>query len=134
MEKHVPYKIVLILGLISFLAACSPTKYVGKGEYLLNRVKVKMEDKNVSTAELKKAIRQRPNTRILGVARFHLGLYNLSGRDEHKRFNQWLRSIGEAPVIYSPFLTDRSLTQLQLYLNNKGYYGAVVSDTVWYKR
>ncbi len=134
MERHASYKIALILTLISFLAACSPAKYVGKGEYLLNRVKVKTEDKNVSIVELKKAIRQRPNTRILGVARFHLGLYNLSGRDEHRRFNQWLRSIGEAPVIYSPLLAGRSVTQLQLYLNNKGYYGAVVSDSVWYKR
>ena len=54
-------------------------------------------------SELKKTVRQRPNTRILGVARFHLGLYNLSGKNENKRFNKWLRSIGEAPVIYSPF-------------------------------
>jgi len=107
---------------------------VGKDEYLLNRVKVKNEEKNVNTSELKKAIRQRPNTRILGVARFHLGLYNLSGSDENKRLNRWLRSIGEAPVIYSPFLTDRSITQLKLYLNNKGYYDATVSDSVGFKK
>lgn len=134
MEKHISYKIAWVLCLISILSACSPTRYVGKDEYLLNRVKVKMEDKNVNASELKKTIRQRPNTRILGVARFHLGLYNLSGRDENKRLNKWLRSIGEAPVIYSPFLTDRSVTQLKLYLNNKGYYDAEVTDSVWMKK
>lgn len=155
MEKWVPYKIVpkdficrkycrirgkqslclwMTVCLLLGMSACSPTRYVGKDEYLLNRVKVEMADKTVSASALKKTIRQRPNTRILGVARFHLGLYNLSGKDENKRLNKWLRSIGEAPVIYSPFLTERSLSQLTLYLNNKGYYKAMVSDSVWYKK
>lgn len=48
--------------------------------------------------------------------------------------NKWLRSIGEAPVIYSPFLTDRSINQLELYLENKGFYGAKVRDSVWFKK
>lgn len=134
MEKHLLYKILSGLCLATLFYACSPTRYVGKDEYLLNRVKVKMEEKRVNVSDLKKTIRQRPNTRILGVTRFHLGLYNLSGRDETKRFNKWLRSIGEAPVIYSPFMTDRSITQLKLYLNNKGYYKAEVLDTVWFKK
>lgn len=123
-----------VLCLSSFFFACSPAKYVGKGEYLLNRVKVKTADKGVSLSELKKNIRQRPNTRILGMARFHLGLYNLSGGNEDRRFNRWLRTIGEAPVIYSPFLTERSIDQMKLYLNNKGYFQAEVSDTVWYRK
>lgn len=134
MEKYISYKILSVLCLFFFLSACSPTRYVGKEEYLLNRVKVKVNEKGINTSELKKTIRQRPNTRILGVSRFHLGLYNLSGRNEKKRLNQWLRSIGEAPVIYSPFLTERSIMQLQLYLNNKGYYRAVVTDSVWFKK
>lgn len=134
MEKYISYKILIILCLSSLFYACSPTRYVGKDEYLLNRVRVKIEEKEVNTSELQKTIRQRPNTRILGVARFHLGLYNLSGRDEKKNFNKWLRSIGEAPVIYSPFMTDRSIAQLELYLNNKGYYKVSVTDSVWFKK
>ena len=63
-----------------------------------------------------------------------MGLYNLSGKKEEKWLNRWLRSIGEAPVIYSPFLTEQSKTQLQLYLNNKGYYKARVTDSVWFKK
>lgn len=134
MEGHISYKILLFLGLLFFFYACSPTRYVGKDEYLLNKVKVKVNEKSIRPGDLKKVVRQRPNTRILGVARFHLGLYNLSGRNEKKRLNRWLRSIGEAPVIYSPFLTDRSITQFQLYLNNKGYYRAEVRDSVWFKK
>ena len=125
---------MLLTGFMLVMVSCSPTRYVGKDEYLLNKVKVRVEAKGVNFSELKKTVRQRPNTRILGVARFHLGLYNLSGKNENKRFNKWLRSIGEAPVIYSPFLTDRSVTQLKLYLNNKGFYKAEVTDSVWFKK
>lgn len=134
MEKYILYKIALIFLVLNLLHSCSPTRYVGKDEYLLNKVKVKVENKNINTSELKKSIRQKPNTRILGVARFHLGLYNLSGRNENRRLNKWLRSIGEAPVVYSPFLTDRTKAQLGLYLNNKGYYSASVTDSVWFKK
>lgn len=134
MEKNISYKILLLFAATLFLCACTSTRYVGKDEYLLNRVNVRVEDNPINTSDLKKAIRQRPNTRILGVFRFHLGLYNMSGRDEKKRINKWLRSIGEAPVIYSPFLTDRSINQLQLYLENKGFYGAKVRDSIWFKK
>lgn len=134
MEKNISYKILLLFAVTLFLCACTSTRYVGKDEYLLNRVNVRVEDNPINTSDLKKAIRQRPNTRILGVFRFHLGLYNMSGRDEKKRMNKWLRSIGEAPVIYSPFLTDRSINQLQLYLENKGFYSAKVRDSVWFKK
>lgn len=134
MKKHIAYKITLLFLVLNLLNACSPTRYVGQDEYLLNKVRVKVVDQKINVAELKRNVRQKPNTRILGMARFHLGLYNLSGRNEEKRFNKWLRSIGESPVIYSPFLTDRTNTQLVLYLNNKGYYKASVSDSVWFKK
>lgn len=134
MKKHLLYKILSFGCLVVLFAACSPTRYVGENEFLLNRVKVAVEDKEINKSDLKKTIRQKPNTRILGVTRFHLGLYNMSGRNEKKRLNQWLRRIGEPPVIYNDFLTDRSVEQLKLYLNNKGYYQAEVFDTVEFKK
>lgn len=134
MERHSGYKIILVFLLLSVFCACSSTKYIGENEYLLNRVKIKVDDKNISRADLKKNIRQKPNTRILGVLRFHLGVYNLSGKNGEKRFNKWLRTIGEAPVVYSDFLTERSGGQLKLYLNNKGYYQAVVKDSIIYRK
>lgn len=134
MENRAGYKIFLFVVGMALLYSCSPVKYVGKDEYLLNKVTVKSDSKKVSKAEIRKNIRQKPNTRILGVARFHLGLYNLSGRNEKKRFNRWLRNIGEAPVIYSDYVTGRSKSQIKTYLNNKGFYDAVVEDTVFFKK
>lgn len=123
-------KVLFVFLIYNFSSSCSSTKYVGENEYLLENVKVKLEGKQVNKSEIKKNIRQKPNTRILGVARFHLGLYNLSGRNGQKRLNKWLRSIGEAPVIYSDFMTDRSGAQIELYLHNKGYFNVSVRDTV----
>lgn len=134
MEKQVPHKVLLlVLGVVLFYS-CSPVKYVPENEYLLDKVTLKTDAKEISKAEIKRNIRQKPNTRILGVARFHLGLYNLSGRNGEKKFNKWLRSIGEAPVIYSDFLTGRSKNQIKAYLNNKGYYEAEVEDTVIFRK
>lgn len=134
MKEHILYKISLVFLVLTLFWSCSSTKYVGKDEYLLNRVKLEVKDKKMNAGELKKTIRQKPNTRILGVLRFHLGLYNMSGRNDSKRMNRWLRSIGEAPVIYSPFMTDRTKSQIEIYLDNKGYYNAVVSDSVWFRK
>ena len=131
---RVAYKISFIFFIVYFFYSCSPTKYVGKDEYLLDRVKVKVDDYKLNRSDIKRNIRQKPNTRILGVARFHLGLYNLSGRNDKKKFNQWLRRIGEAPVIYDPFMTQRSASQIELYLHNKGFYSARVTDSVMYKK
>ena len=123
-------KLIFIGLLVAFTVSCSSTKYVARDEYLLDRVKVSVDGEGVNRGELKRAIRQRPNTRILGTLRFHLGLYNLSGRDSDKRFNRWLRRIGEAPVIYDSTLTFQSVQQMMLYMQNKGFYQARVADTV----
>ncbi len=120
--------------LIAFIiASCSPTKYVGKNQYLLNKVVVKTDNKDISSSELKKSIKQKSNLRILGFWRFHLGLYNLSGRNEKKGINKWLRRIGEEPFIYESYQTKRSISQLKLYLRQRGYYNAEVTDTVIFR-
>lgn len=131
---RVAYNISFIFFIIYIFCSCSPTKYVGKDEYLLDRVRVKIDDYKLNKSDIKRNIRQKPNTRILGVARFHLGLYNLSGRNEKKNFNQWLRRIGESPVVYNPFLTARSAEQVELFLHNKGFYEAKVTDTVFFRK
>lgn len=141
MESILKYKssynfpiLILLLSLLLGLASCSTTKYVGENEYLLNKVVVKIDDNSISTSDLKRNIKQKPNLKILGMWRFHLGLYNLSGKNKEKGFNKWLQRIGEEPVVYEDFQTQRSLTQLKLYLKKKGYYNAVVKDSVVFRK
>ncbi len=120
----------ILLFFVLLLVACSPTKYVGDNQYLLNRVVIKSDNKDVSPGELKKSIKQKSNLKIFGFWRLHLGLYNLSGRDTKKGINKWFRRIGEEPVIYESYHTKRSKQQLMLYLHQRGYYNAEVTDTV----
>ncbi|WP_163708298.1 translocation and assembly module lipoprotein TamL [Mangrovibacterium lignilyticum] len=120
--------LLIVLFLIVF-SACSSTKFVPEGSYLLNSLEVNVDNKQINKDELKRQVRQSENLKILGFFKFHLGLYNMSSR---KKDNDWFKRIGEAPVIYQDFQTQRSLEHLQVYLKNKGYYDAIVSDTTIY--
>jgi outer membrane protein assembly factor BamA len=54
-------------------------------------------------------------------------MYNLSSK---KKDEGWLKRIGEAPVIYDENAVDKSRNEMRKFMRNKGYYGAVVTDTV----
>lgn len=129
-KSHILFKIglVFLVGLVFF--GCKSTKYVYPGDRLLTKVEIKNPARDVSRQELKSYLRQQENLRILGFWKFHLGIYNLSGRDDSKGFNKWLRRIGEAPVIYDSTLVQRSVDQMSIFLKNRGYFLAEVSDTV----
>ncbi|MFP4060819.1 MAG: BamA/TamA family outer membrane protein [Bacteroidales bacterium] len=114
--------------------SCSPVKYVPESDYLLHDVEVKLEKKVVGKSEVKNYVRQKPNKKIFGFIRFHLGLYNLSKIEKDNWFNNWLREIGEKPVVYDEFLTRKSWEQIGLYMRNKGFYNAEVSDTVLFHK
>ncbi len=116
-----------IVTFMAFVSACSATKFVPEGSYLLNDVDVHVDNKDINKDELKKQVRQKENLSILGFFKFHLAMYNLSSR---KKSNDWFKRIGEAPVIYQDYQAQRSLEHVRVYLRNKGYYDAVVTDTV----
>src|SRR5665648_1301658 len=108
---------ILFLVCIILFGSCNSTRFVPKGKYLLNRISIKVDDNDLKRDELKAHIRQKENLRILGLFKFHLGIYNLSSA---KKENDWLKRIREAPVLYDEFQTQRSLDQLRIYLKNKG--------------
>jgi hypothetical protein len=101
------------------LSSCSPARYLPEGNYLLSRNHLKTAQKSVSEDQLKSYIIQKPNKRLIGI-RFYLFLYNLSDKNKVKWPHNWLRKIGEEPVIYSPDLTIKSAGQLKQFLENKG--------------
>jgi len=99
----------------------------------LDRYRISIKQGKVKKDDIKNYVRQKPNKRILGI-RFHLWLYNLSRKDKDEGLSNWLRTIGEEPVIYDEFLSAKSKDLLKSYLDNKGYYSSVVQDTVQFKR
>ncbi len=120
---------------IIFFSSCNGLRKLGDGQYLLNKSTIKT-DRSEYKEEMGGILKQKPNRRILGIFRFHLGIYNLAnqGKDTTK-FKEWVkRTIGEEPVLVDSKLTQRSTDQLNIYMHNHGYFHAMVSDTTIYKR
>lgn len=125
------YILLLLLSML-FFSACSSSKHVPKGEYLVDEALVNIDNtKIVKTSELLKYLRQRENHVVLWNIKLQLAIYNISGRDTSSGFNKWVQGLGAAPEIYDKSLAEASVIQLQKVLVNKGYMDAEVSyDTI----
>lgn len=122
------------------LGACSTTRYVGEGEYLLRRVRIEIDSATTETplpSDLISYISQKPNKRIFGLADWGLGLYNMSNIKSNGWIHRQLRLWGEAPVIYSPSEAQNTLGYLTTVLYNRGYLraqGNLLVDTIGSKK
>lgn len=111
------------------LIACSGTKYVPEGRYLLNKVDVESDErsgKNINVNQLRTYVRQQSNSKWFSKFKIPLATYSLSGRDSTRWINRALRSMGEAPVLYDSIHTIQSCNDLRAKLQNDGYLGAQV--------
>jgi hypothetical protein len=123
---------LLLLALIFVaggLFSCRPSRHIPENDYLLDRYSIQSTSRDLNKNEVRDYVRQKPNKRILGL-RFHLWLHNMANPEKEGWPHNWLRRIGEEPVIYDPFVTQRSVIQIEHYLRNKGYYRAFVEDSV----
>ena len=128
-------RIFSLLALFALLlSACKTTKYVPNGEYLLNKVSIKSDNKDIKREDLKDYIRQTPNAAVFGAFRMQLGVYNLAGKDTTKWINRTLKRIGDPPVLYNAALTSLSVQQLQRLIENKGYINTKIQSDVTFKR
>lgn len=141
------------------VSSCSPTRKLGDNEYLLTKNVIQNDSKVVSKSDLESFLRQKPNRRIFGFYRFHLQVHNLVNReklekrvdvlteknnkrnarrklkgktpkDRRRSFWEWLADIGEEPVVYDALTSRKSAEQLQIYLQGKGHFNALVADSV----
>ena len=116
-----------------FFMGCSSSRHVPQGSYLLDSVKITVNDstKTFDDQEMIAYLRQVPNHKMLWSIKFRLGIYNMSGNDTTKWWNRWARKLGEAPVIYDSTLTDAGKEQLRKAMVNRGFLNAAVeTDTV----
>lgn len=121
----------ILTGMLIGLSSCQMVKYIPDNQFLLAKSKILVDHKIIDNQELKILLKQRSNTKIFGFWKFHLGLYNLSNS---KKEDGIFKRIGEAPVIYSAELTRKSMNEMTRYLHNKGYYQALVIDSVIFKK
>ena len=136
-----------VLLLATLLTACKTTKFVPKDKYLLNKVKIKVEqdkqerkqfgitpDEQIQADNLKNYLRQKPNSEIFGFWKLQLGVWNSQGKDSTKWINRQIRKIGEPPEIFSENLTTQSLVQLKKAMDNCGYFLSDVDTTMQIKK
>jgi len=127
---------MVFLGICSILLnSCSPTKYVPPDDHLLDKVNIKFEGPRTDKDELMAIIKQKPNRRILGILRFHLRMYNAAQFGKKRKWKTWLsKTVGEEPILLDSVLTNRSSSQLKLFLSKKGYFHATVNDSTVYSK
>ena len=133
--------IVCCVVLGAMLSACSVTRLIPSNEYLLQRVKID-EDKSapraerIKSEEVTKYLRQKPNKHFLGTD-FYTWIYLMANPEKDNWWNNLKRRMGEAPVYLNMRDTERSASNLKIYLDSRGYYSSEVSfevDTTYRRR
>ncbi len=124
-QRKTRYCCLVVVVLVMFgLMSCSSSKFIPDGGYLLKRVEICCDDKDIATSSLEPYIRQKANSKWFSLFKIPLGIYDMSGRDSTKWINRTLRHMGEAPVIYDSVLAARSSSNLSEALQNMGYLNA----------
>lgn len=149
--------------LLLVLSACSPTKYLKKGEYLLQNNTVSVPNKAIDKSEVLTYCKQKPNRTILAYP-IYAALYNMvnpqkeAEKEKQRRIKEaqtrkkriqkgktprkkrpfylrkwWREKIGEKPIVYNEELTKQSKKNILAYMCNLGYYDAEVSHYLNYR-
>ena len=114
---------VAVLGF--FCSACSVTRKIPEGQYLLQKVTIESDKstprkERITAADLEKYVRQTPNKRFLGT-NFYVWLYEQANPGKQNWWNNWKRKIGQEPVLLDMSLTERSAQNLKVYMDTRGF-------------
>ncbi len=128
-QKTKFYLLAFILTAI-FGSGCGVLRNIPPNEYLLDKNIIKTDHPEYRE-NLTSIIKQKPNRRILYVFRFHLGIYFLANRGKETNFKKYLKTaVGEEPVLLDTSLTLKSRQQLEVFMQNNGYFNATVKDSI----
>lgn len=116
----------LLTCLIIVMSSCSVSKFIPEDGYLLDCVSLHSDSSSLKTGLLEGYIRQHPNSRWFSTLKVPLGIYSLSGRDSTKRFNRFIRKLGEPPVIYDESLALKAKQNILSAVRNLGYLNGEV--------
>ena len=121
-------KIIACISLLVcvFFTGCSVNRFIPEDEYMLNHVSVRSDDKEFKTAPLMGYVGQHPNNKWFSLVKVPLYIYSLSGSDSTKRFNRFIRRLGEPPVLYDSLLSHKTQLNIQNATQNMGYLNAEV--------
>nr|WP_245602032.1 BamA/TamA family outer membrane protein [Xylanibacter oryzae] len=124
---HSIIKNTAFASVIVVLVACSASKFVPDKEYLLEKVEVKTNAKDIDANALRQYVRQHSNSKWFSLFKIPLGTYAMAGRDTSKWINRTLQRFGEKPIIYDTLQARLSCNDLRTALQNMGYMNAIVN-------
>lgn len=116
----------------ALLWACSTTRSLRDGEYLLRKNTVQVDQRGFDAASLAAYVTQKPNSYILGFFNPFLSVYNWGGHGE-TWLGRFFQKIGVAPVVYDASKVDEAIESMQNHLRYIGYYGSQVESRVQVK-
>jgi outer membrane protein assembly factor BamA len=138
-DKYCILYLLWLSASIVLLSSCNTTKFLPSQATLLKDNTIILEDKDnipnplTVKASLLEVLKQKPNTRYLGIKREWLYL-----KAEQRKGNFWLKKWmlknGEEPVVLDTALIEQSAQSVKNYLFNRGYFNAEVSFDVVYER
>lgn len=117
---------LLIVMTTLVVIACSSDKFVPDGQYLLDKVELRSDRKDVNSSLLMQYVRQKGNSRWFSLFKIPLGTYAMAGEDTTKWINRTLRRMGEEPVLYDSVQARLSSEDLTVAMQNMGYMNATV--------
>ncbi len=132
----------LVFLLTAWFASCGISKkYLGEGNHLLYNTEqvVTMYDGSDVPADVEDALRQSRsyyvqdrNSKVFGIkwAMPGMGIYCLASPKDSSFWGNWLRRMGQEPVVYDESKARRTAQQLQGLLETKGcFHSKVTFDT-----
>lgn len=117
---------IYFLTVLLLLSGCSVSKFIPDGQYLLDEVHVRSDNKEIKSSEMYSYVRQKPNSKWFSLVKLPMYIYCASGKDSTKWINKLLRKMGDAPRIYDPSVAEETRMQILSAVQNKGYLGAEV--------
>ena len=117
-------KLLFLTITVVMLSGCSASKFVPEGSYLLDKVKITSDEKDLPTGTLEPYIRQKANSKWFSMFKVPLGTYALSGKDSTKWINKTLRKIGENPVLFDSAQARQTCDDLEKVMHGMGYVSA----------
>ena len=112
--------------LVALISSCSANRFIPENQYLLDEVNILSDTKEVNPSLFNSYVRQNPNAKWFNLVKVPMHIYCLSGKDSTSSFNRFLKKLGDEPVIYDPFVTEKSKIEIEKAVRNMGYMRAKV--------
>ena len=130
MKGRLHRQLTALAAILVLAASCSTTRVLSEGEYRLARNSVEITNsKKFDSGEITQYIKQQPNSTLFGWNPL-LILYNWASPESDGFFARMCRTLGTAPVVYSPGAVESTIESIGSHLEYIGYYNSTVTSDI----